>query len=246
MTNGSLTASGDITLTGTTIQNTGVIQVTGTDHHLSITADAMSQENGVLQSAGSIGLTAKTMEVSGWINASENMDIESASRLVNRGQIQSDKALSFYGEGVLTNDSGTIMADSLLLRTNGLINTNISVIKGNSAIDINAPITNSGILQSGGALGVTGSVSNSGTMVGVGPLTINGNTLDNSGWMESGKAIAITSQVFTNSGTIRTAHDDIRLVGDTIGNSGDIYTGGRLNLEAATSITNNSSTCGMG
>ncbi|WP_449545990.1 polymorphic toxin type 25 domain-containing protein [Lelliottia amnigena] len=230
LTNGGTLAGKTLTLSGTDIRNSGLIQgndnADATASHITndaagkwISGGALTINGGQLTNAGAvqgatIGLTAASLDNSGTLNGLNGFSGTFTGKVNNAGQIQSGGALSFSADSIL--NPGRMTGKTLTL----------------NARDLN----NSGLWQGTDGLTLTGdtlaTTAASRTLTG-GALTLDAGQLTTQGTLQ-GNNVDVTSDGWTHNGSLLSQGGLTANIGGTLTSTGSLMSKGAADVTAQT------------
>lgn len=230
LTNGGTLAGKTLTLSGTDIRNSGLIQgndnadatasrITNDAAGKWISGGALTLNGGQLTNAGAvqgatIGLTAASLDNSGTLNGLNGFTGTFTGKVNNAGQIQSGGALSFSADSIL--NPGRMTGKTLTL----------------NARDLN----NSGLWQGTDGLSLTGdtlaTTAASRTLTG-GALTLDAGQLTTQGTLQ-GNNVDVTSDGWTHNGSLLSLGGLTANVGGTLTSTGSLMSKGAADVTAQT------------
>ena len=230
LTNSGTLAGKTLTLSGTDIRNSGLIQgndnadatasrITNDAVGKWISGGALTLNGGQLTNAGAvqgatIGLTAASLDNSGTLNGLNGFTGTFTGKLNNAGQIQSGGALSFSADSIL--NPGRMTGKTLTL----------------SARNLN----NSGLWQGTDGLSLTGdtlaTTAASRTLTG-GALTLDAGQLTTQGTLQ-GNNVDVTSDGWTHGGSLLSLGELTANVGGTLTSTGSLMSKSEADVTAQT------------
>ncbi|WP_235134388.1 hemagglutinin repeat-containing protein [Lelliottia amnigena] len=230
LTNSGTLAGKTLTLSGTDIRNSGLIQgndnadatasrITNDAVGKWISGGALTLNGGQLTNAGAvqgatIGLTAASLDNSGTLNGLNGFTGTFTGKVNNAGQIQSGGALSFSADSIL--NPGRMTGKTLTL----------------NARDLN----NSGLWQGTDGLTLTGdtlaTTAASRTLTG-GALTLDAGQLTTQGTLQ-GNNVDVTSDGWTHGGSLLSLGELTANVGGTLTSTGSLMSKGEADVTAQT------------
>lgn len=230
LTNGGTLAGKTLTLSGTDIRNSGLIQgndnadatasrITNDAAGKWISGGALTLNGGQLTNAGAvqgatIGLTAASLDNSGTLNGLNGFTGTFTGKVNNAGQIQSGGALSFSADSIL--NPGRMTGKTLTL----------------NARDLN----NSGLWQGTDGLTLTGdtlaTTAASRTLT-AGALTLDAAQLTTQGTLQ-GNNVDVTSDGWTHNGSLLSLGGLTANVGGTLTSTGSLMSKGAADVTAQT------------
>ncbi|WP_024562278.1 hemagglutinin repeat-containing protein [Franconibacter helveticus 513] len=246
LTNGGTLASQTLTLGGTAIRNSGLIQGNGQADATAntITNDAAGKwlsggaltfNGGTLTNAGAmqgatLGLTASTLNNSGVLTGASALTGAFTGALNNSGQIQSNGALGLTADSLI--NPGRIAGDTLTLNAATL--SNDGLWQGVKNLTLTGDTLTTGAASrtlTGGALAL-----NAGQLNTLGTLQGQGVEVNASGWTHGGSLLSLgnlTADVggtFANTGSAM-SKGDASLVAQLIDNGGQLLSEGNATLD---------------
>ena len=230
LTNSGTLAGKNLTLSGTDIRNSGLVQgndnadatasrITNDAAGKWISGGALTLNGGQLTNAGAvqgatIGLTATSLDNGGTLNGLNGFTGTFSGKLTNSGQIQSGGALNFSADSIL--NLGRITGKTLALNARDL--------------------TNSGLWQGTDGLTLTGdtlaTTATSRTLTG-GMLTLDAGQLTTQGTLQ-GNSVDVTSDGWTHGGTLLSLGGLTANVGGTLTSTGSLMSKGAADVTAQT------------
>ncbi|MEA9395894.1 hemagglutinin repeat-containing protein [Lelliottia amnigena] len=230
LTNSGTLAGKNLTLSGTDIRNSGLVQgndnadatasrITNDAAGKWISGGALTLNGGQLTNAGAvqgatIGLTATSLDNGGTLNGLNGFTGTFSGKLTNSGQIQSGGALNFSADSIL--NPGRMTGKTLAL----------------NAHDLN----NSGLWQGTDGLTLTGdtlaTTATSRTLTG-GTLTLGAGQLTTQGTLQ-GNSVDVTSDGWTHGGTLLSLGGLTANVGGTLTSTGSLMSKGAADVTAQT------------
>ncbi|MFC7775936.1 hemagglutinin repeat-containing protein [Pantoea sp. GCM10028869] len=249
LTNQGQWIAGNLTLNGTTLNNTG--EISGVNGLTAVIGGTLTQQqNGALLSGGKLDLQAAALSNGGRIQGGD-LTVNTGT-LTNNGRLQGDNSLLLNTSGRITNNnSGTLISQSgLTLITPELYN--YGLIQGaTNRITASSSATNSGKMLSAGELTLTtpqlvnsgwlqaaqltlnaANASNSGTLLADQQGTLTGSQLLNQGTVQGG-TLAVNYDQLNNSGTLLGANQlNVKASQVTQQAAGRLFSGGNLLLES--------------
>jgi len=230
LTNSGTLAGKTLTLSGTDIRNSGLIQgndkadatasrITNDAAGKWISGGALTLNGGQLTNAGAvqgatIGLTAASLDNSGTLNGLNGFSGTFTGKVNNAGQIQSGGALSFSADSIL--NPGRMTGKTLTL----------------NARDLN----NSGLWQGTDGLTLTGdtlaTTAASRTLT-AGALTLDAGQLTTQGTLQ-GNNVDVTSDGWTHKGSLLSLGGLTANVGGTLTSTGSLMSKGAADVTAQT------------
>lgn len=249
LTNQGQWIAGNLTLNGTTLNNTG--EISGVNGLTAVIGGTLTQQqNGALLSGGKLDLQAAAVSNGGRIQGGD-LTVTTGT-LTNNGRLQGDNSLLLTTSGRITNNnSGTLISQSgLTLITPELYN--FGLIQGaTNRITASSSATNSGKMLSAGELTLTtpqlvnsgwlqaaqltlnaANASNSGTLLADQQGTLTGSQLLNQGAAQGG-SLAVNYGQLNNSGTLLGVNQlNVKASQVTQQAAGKLFSGGNLLLES--------------
>ncbi|MEE9682582.1 hemagglutinin repeat-containing protein [Lelliottia amnigena] len=230
LTNSGTLAGKNLTLSGTDIRNSGLVQgndnadatasrITNDAAGKWISGGALTLNGGQLTNAGAvqgatIGLTAASLDNSGTLNGLNGFTGTFSGKLTNSGQIQSGGALNFSADSIL--NPGRMTGKTLALNARDL--------------------TNSGLWQGTDGLTLTGdtlaTTATSRTLTG-GTLTLGAGQLTTQGTLQ-GNSVEVTSDGWTHGGSLLSLGGLTANVGGTLTSTGSLMSKGAADVTAQT------------
>lgn len=230
LTNGGTLAGKTLTLSGTDIRNSGLIQgndnadatasrITNDAAGKWISGGALTLNGGQLTNAGAvqgatIGLTAASLDNSGTLNGLNGFSGTFTGKVNNAGHIQSGGALSFSADSIL--NPGRMTGKTLTL----------------NARDLN----NSGLWQGTDGLTLTGdtlaTTAASRTLT-AGALTLDAAQLTTQGTLQ-GNNVDVTSDGWTHNGSLLSLGGLTANIGGTLTSTGSLMSKGAADVTAQT------------
>lgn len=228
LTNGGTLAGQTLTLGGTEIRNSGLIQGNGqADATASsitneaagkwLSGGALTFNGGTLTNAGAmqgntLGLTGNTLDNRGVLNGASTLTGAFTGALNNSGQIQSNGALGLTAGSLI--NPGRIAADTLTLNA--------------------ATLSNDGLWQGVKGLTITGDTLTTGaasrTLTG-GALALNAGQLNTLGTLQ-GQGVEVNASGWTHGGSLLSLGDLTADVDATLANTGSLMSKGDASLGA--------------
>ncbi|MCW2460725.1 UNVERIFIED_ORG: filamentous hemagglutinin [Enterobacter sp. JUb101] len=230
LTNSGTLAGENLTLSGTDIRNSGLVQgndnadatasrITNDAAGKWISGGALTLNGGQLTNAGAvqgatIGLTATSLDNGGTLNGLNGFTGTFSGKLTNSGQIQSGGALNFSADSIL--NPGRMTGKTLALNARDL--------------------TNSGLWQGTDGLTLTGdtlaTTATSRTLTG-GALTLGAGQLTTQGSLQ-GNNVEVTSDGWTHGGSLLGLGGLTANVGGTLTSTGSLMSKGAADVTAQT------------
>ncbi|WP_330984958.1 MULTISPECIES: hemagglutinin repeat-containing protein [Enterobacterales] len=214
-TGSKITALGDATLSGKTLNNQGLIsaktlevkgdsltnsgEISGVNS-LALTLNGSLQQQGKMLTGGALNVKAKDIDNSGQLQGAATQI--NANTLTNSGRIQGDIGLTLT------------LLDSLNNKTNG-------VILSQNALTLSAPVlTNDGTLQGNGktTLNAATQARNNGKILSADDLTLNSANYSGNGWLQATNLVLNVAEL-ASSGTMMAANQ-ATLTGNNLNNGG--------------------------
>mgnify|MGYP001236415927 CR=1 FL=1 len=252
-TNHGIMAASTLTLSGSRIDNSGLLQG---DHGLQLTATQLDNQTsgeilsgdgltltvptltnaGLLSAGGDLALTGHQLDNSGEISA-RNLIVQTGDTLTNQeeGDLLAKQALTLTSHQMVNN--GNIQASRLTLNTSGLKNKGL--LQGAQRLDMTADnASNEGQWLTADTLNASIADLNNGGLVQAGQITLKGNRLDNSGQLKATNALIVMAERATNQqqGKVLAQHE-MTFSAPLLSNRG-ILAADMLNLSAGTSLNN--------
>ncbi|USR59973.1 hemagglutinin repeat-containing protein [Lelliottia amnigena] len=230
LTNSGTLAGKNLTLSGTDIRNSGLVQgndnadatasrITNDAAGKWISGGALTLNGGQLTNAGAvqgatIGLTATSLDNGGTLNGLNGFTGTFSGKLTNSGQIQSGGALNVSADSIL--NPGRMTGKTLALNARDL--------------------TNSGLWQGSDGLTLTGdtlaTTATSRTLTG-GTLTLDAGQLTTQGTLQ-GNSVDVTSDGWTHGGSLLGLGGLTANVGGTLTSTGSLMSKGAADVTAQT------------
>ncbi|EOC1317874.1 hemagglutinin repeat-containing protein [Cronobacter turicensis] len=228
LTNGGTLTGQTLTLGGTAIRNSGLIQGNGQSDATAssitneaagkwLSGGALTFNGGTLTNAGAmqgntLGLTGNTLDNRGVLNGASALTGAFTGALNNSGQIQSNGALGLTAGSLI--NPGRIAADTLILNA--------------------ATLSNDGLWQGVKGLTITGDTLTTGaasrTLTG-GALALNAGQLTTHGTLQ-GQGVEVNASGWTHGGSLLSLGDLTADVDATLANTGSLMSKGDASLGA--------------
>lgn len=253
LTNHGIMAASMLTLSGTRIDNSGLLQG---ENGLQLTAAQLdNQASGEILSGDGLTLTVPTLTNAGLVSAGGDVAL-TGHQLDNSGEIsarnlsvQTEDTLTNQGEGDLlakqaltlssrqiAND-GNIQSSRLTLNTSELKNKGL--LQGEQQLHITADnVSNEGQWLTTDTLKASIAGLNNSGLVQAGQITLKGSRLDNSGQLQATNALIVMAERATNQQQGRVlAQQEMTFGAPQLSNRG-ILAADKLNLSAGTALNN--------
>ncbi|WP_266158480.1 hemagglutinin repeat-containing protein [Dyella silvatica] len=220
---GSIQAdSGDLALSGATLNNQGTLSATG---NTQLNGSTSVSNAGRIVTGQALTIASASLSNSGQTQSGTSTALQTAN-LDNRGRIQAGSTLTLSGNRTLTNASG-----GQLLAT-GDLNSDTAV-----------QLSNAGVIQAGGKLGLqgTGAIDNQagGTLYATGQTQIElGGALNNAGTVYAGQGLQLDTNGLSNSGSLRSGTTLNVSVQGNASNSGSAYAMGAAIWNVTSALAN--------
>ncbi|WP_273024148.1 hemagglutinin repeat-containing protein [Rheinheimera sp.] len=251
---GEISAASQLTASAATVTNSGILASRGGRAEVSstgnvsnsgtisgaqaavVTAQALNNTGGTLQSDGAVELTVQNL-TAGKIYA-QDLTLNSASNIVLQSgeQLSASRNLQLQTSGNIINGGSIVASGTLGLGAGELTNSASGIIRsgGNAVLDLNR-LNNSGIISSNSTLRLdAGNTTNTGTLAAGSQLDINGN-ISNSNLLYAGNLLTIDGSV-SNTANIY-SNGNASIAGSSITNSGGTIAAAQ-NLSISGSILN--------
>ncbi|HFG6254851.1 TPA: hemagglutinin repeat-containing protein [Salmonella enterica subsp. diarizonae serovar 61:l,v:z35] len=218
--NGRWLTAGDLSLNGDTLNTAGTTQ----GQNLTAQADSWTN-NGSVLATGNLNATLGASLLNNGNLMSQGHFGLNVPVLTSHGSILSSGEMSLAGT-TFTSD-GTLQGNTLSLRHNNIDNRGVVTGLNDLTLNSTGRLTNSGDLLSQKSLTLSaGDVTNSGRLQGQN-ITLEGNSLNNSGAIQSALDLALTlsGDVIAATGSKITALGDARLTGKALSNQGLVSAG---------------------